>query len=147
MYQRQVFKDRDAVNQNKRRITVLEQNANEIIANIEPVAEEIKEEGTPFNAELMEKFQDSIIQSETDSGEALKIANEAKTQSQEAFNRVVSAQGTKVTKNGELVASFEANEKTDQVEFVELKQRVLTWENSSVMTKIQYDPLTNTFNM
>lgn len=173
MYQRQEFKDRESRNPNKRRITILEQNSNEMIANIEPVAEEIIEEGTQFNAELMGKFQESIIQSETDSGEALKIANEAKAQSQEAYNHVVSVQGTKITENGVFVASFDAdkklnieryntdknaiesqiinfdNSKADKVtvnsEIASVKSRLGSVESTPVMTKIVYDASTNTF--
>ncbi len=147
MYQRQEFKDREAKNPNKRRIIVLEQNANEIIANIEPVAEEITEEGTPFNADLMEKFQESIIQSETDSSEALRIAREAKSQSQESYDHVVSVQGTKVTKNGAFVANFNADEKVDQTDFEAIVRRVAALENSPIMTKIKYDSESDTFTI
>lgn len=173
MYQRQVFKDRDVTNPNKRRITVLEQNANEIIANIEPVAEEVIEEGTPFNADLMEKFQDSIIKSEADSAEALEIANQAKAKSQEAFDHVVAIQGTKITEDGAFVASFDADKKlnvekynndkheiesqinnidnikadkdTTESEIADIKTRLNSVEMTPAMTKIQYDVTTNTF--
>ena len=151
MYQRQEFKDREAKNPNKRRIIVLEQNANEIIANIEPVAEEITEEGTPFNADLMEKFQESIIQSETDSSEALRKANEA-------IDAVQNGQGTSVYVNGEFVPNFNADEKLDvnqynidkeleKNSFEAILQRVAALENSPIMTKIKYDSESDTFTI
>lgn len=149
MYQQEEFKDRKAKNPNKRRITILEQNSNEIIANIEPVAEEIEEEGTVFNAALMNKFQDSIIQSETDSETALRIANEAKAQSQEAYNHVVSMQGTRVTENGSFVANFDADKKVSTETYNsdknELKARLSALETNPLMTMITYDGTTNTF--
>lgn len=138
MYQIQEFKDRVAKNPNKRKITIIEQNSNEIIANIEPVAEEITEQGTPFNAELMNKFQESIIQSETDSGEALKKANEA-------IESVKNGQGTSVYVDGTFIANFDADKKTDNTDFEALKGRVKGLEDSSIMTKILYDTTTNTF--
>lgn len=166
MYEKQEFKDRQSYYPNRRKITILEQNANEMIANIELIAEDIKEEGTALNAQLMQKFQDSIIQSEKDSGNALQIANEAKTKSQEAYDHSVESFGTKVSKNGEFVAQFNADEKTDRTQFDELtqtvdvlqqkvntltqkvdllEQRIEALENNPKITKIQYDATTSTF--
>ncbi len=138
MYQIQEFKDRDAMNPNKRRITILEQNANEIIANIEPVAEEITEEGTPLNADLMKKFQNSIVQSETDSAEALRIAKDVR-------DAVQDGQGTTVFVNGEYAPTFNANLKADKTTTDNIEQRLSTIEAKPVNTKITYDVSTDTF--
>ena len=118
----QVFTNRTGNNLNRRKIKIISQSADEIIADIE-LADEPDEnsEGTVFNAELMNSFKDTINVSEEKAIEAHNAANEALTKANEALQQVVEKQGTKVFVGGEYKSTFDADSKVQKVEFDEFK--------------------------
>jgi len=111
-------------NPNRRKIVIQQQNANEVIADIIPLDEEIIESGTALNAELFNNINKSI-----------KSLNDS----------VVAAQGTRVKVGNSFVAEFNADNKADKSSVDAVKQRVASLESSSLMTKIRFDATTNTF--
>ncbi|MCI8555773.1 MAG: hypothetical protein HFI85_04320 [Clostridia bacterium] len=118
------LKNRVLKNPNRRKIVIQQQNANEVIADIIPLDEEIIESGTALNAELFNNINKSI-----------KSLNDS----------VVAAQGTRVKVGNSFVAEFNADNKADKSSVDAVKQRVASLESSSLMTKIRFDATTNTF--
>lgn len=57
------FKDRESTNPKRKKIKIISQSANEIIADIEN-AEVATQEGTPINAEVMNKLRTAILELE-----------------------------------------------------------------------------------
>lgn len=118
------LKNRVLKNPNRRKIVIQQQNANEVIADIIPLDEEIIESGTALNADLFNNINKSI-----------KSLNDS----------VVAAQGTRVKVGNSFVAEFNADNKADKSSVDAVKQRVASLESSSLMTKIRFDATTNTF--
>ena len=118
------LKNRVLKNPNRRKIVIQQQNANEVIADIIPLDEEITESLTALNAELFNNINKSI-----------KSLNDS----------VVAAQGTRVKVGNSFVAEFNADNKADKSSVDAVKQRVASLESSSLMTKIRFDATTNTF--
>ncbi len=75
-----IFQDRESQYPNRRKITILKQNANEIIADVE-LSDNPKEgkEGTPVNAEMLTEFQSNIINALNTSSDASSNATTALT--------------------------------------------------------------------
>lgn len=135
------FQDRVGEDLKRKRITIISQSADTIIADVEPANLPIQE-GTTINAAIMNKFQDAIAVAETNAIEAkesssnaliaagqanenastslsnsqiaLSTAANAETKALEAFNHITDAQGTKVTIEGEFVSTFNADSKVNQ---------------------------------
>lgn len=78
------FKNRKSQYPNRRKITIVKQNANEMVADI--VADEglIEEAGTAVTAEIMNQIITNVNSSVQESGEAKQTANIAKTTADEA---------------------------------------------------------------
>lgn len=138
------FKDRTGLEStykpNRRRIKIVSQTADEIIADVE-YADNATENGTPINAEKMNKIRTAVINAENNSSQALTTAsianttagnadekadqaltnsqnavttaNQASGKADEALTQVVNMQGTKVKVNGSLVPEFDADTKVD----------------------------------
>lgn len=87
-----IFQDRESENPNRRKITILKQNANEIIADIE-LCDNPKEgkEGTPVNAEMLTEFQNNIIDAINISGNASLNASTALTTANSANEKSTTA--------------------------------------------------------
>jgi len=94
------FKDRQGSNLNRKRISIVSQTPNEIIADITR-ADTPTDEGTPINADTFNDFQQQIDSAKnqsanavTNASSALTVANEAKTTSNNAVNTASSAVDT-----------------------------------------------------
>lgn len=154
------FKDRSgqegSYKPNRRRIKIVNQTADEIIADIE-FADNATESGTPINAEKMNKIRTAVINAENNSSQALTTANNAKsvadqadtkstsalTNSQnavntanianqtasEALSHIVNMQGTKVKVSGNIVSEFDADTKVDVTTF---NNEITNLKNSKV---------------
>ena len=57
------FKDRISANPNRRKLKIISQQSDEILADIE-YAEVATQEGTPINAEVMNKLRSAILELE-----------------------------------------------------------------------------------
>lgn len=78
------FKNRKSQYPNRRKITIVKQSANEMVADI--VADEglVEEAGTAITAEIMNQIITNVNSSVQESGEAKQTANIAKTTADEA---------------------------------------------------------------
>jgi len=92
-----LFKDRQGSNLNRKRISIVSQTPNEIIADITR-ADNPTDEGTPINAGTFNDFQTEIdsantksTKAETNASSALTVATEAKTLSSSATDTANSA--------------------------------------------------------
>ena len=138
------FKDRagqeSTYRPNRRRIKIVSQTADEIIADIE-YADNATENGTPINAEKMNKIRTAVMTAENNSSQAVMAASSANTtagnadtkanqaletsqsaettanqafeKADEALTQGVNMQGTKVKVNGAIVSEFDADTKVD----------------------------------
>ena len=134
------FKNKSVNNPQRKKIKILSQTPDEIIADVD-FAETVEEEGTAITAEIMNSFQTAINNIETtsstaqtQSSQALQIANaastnanqaindvdvldglvqEAKSKAEEALAQVVEKQGSKIYTNGSYVSTFETTDKVD----------------------------------
>lgn len=59
----EAFKDRISANPNRRKLKIISQQSDEILADIE-YAEVATQEGTPINAEVMNKLRSAILELE-----------------------------------------------------------------------------------
>ena len=91
MSNKQIFVDRVSATPNRRKIKIISQTADEIIADIE-MADNPTESGTAINAEMLNNIQDIAY---------------------EALNQVTQKQGTIVQENGAYVNTFYADKKLD----------------------------------
>jgi len=109
------FKDRVSEYPNRRKLNIISQTANTIIADIS-FADQVTEEnkGTPLNAETMNEFNATITRSENNASNALKVANDAKDVANNALTKINENIGTAVTLNGETQITWEANTKLDK---------------------------------
>ena len=78
------FKDREGINLNRKRLTIISQTPTEIIADIER-ADTVTQEGTKINASVFNAFQASIDASTNNANNALSIANSASTTANSAL--------------------------------------------------------------
>ena len=84
------FKNRRSKFPNRRKITILEQNANVIKADIE-FADEPEEQGTPINAEMLNDFKNEIYNAVDTANNAESTANAAQSLSSSANQTASSA--------------------------------------------------------
>lgn len=166
------FKDRISENPNRRKIKIVSQTADEIIADIE-YADNASQEGTPVNAAKLNEIRTAVTNAENNSSQALTTAsgasatagdadakagqaltnsqnavttaNSAYSKADEALTQVVNMQGTKVKVNGSIVSEFDADTKVDVNTYSALSNRVSALETKPIVTKITYDTLTDTF--
>lgn len=136
------FKNRDSQNPNRKKIKIISQFGDTMIADIER-DDGASEVGTPINAEIMNNFQEIIATSEENSISAKLVSEQAKSESAqalakantaeatannasqassvalskatEALTQVVNKQGTIVTVNNEYKANFTNNDIVDIV--------------------------------
>ena len=128
--------------ENRRTIKIYSQTADTIEADILEVDGNVIEPGKAIDADVMNRFQDTIVLAEensvtakstsetarsvaqtadtnanaalTNSQTAIDIANTAKATADEALQQVVEKQGTKVYVAGEYVSTFDADTKLDK---------------------------------
>lgn len=74
-----VFNDRESQNPNRRKLKIVSQGPNEIIADIERADTVIGAEGTPINAKLLNDWNAVINTAESNAANALTKANKAVT--------------------------------------------------------------------
>ena len=136
-------------NPNRRKITIINQSADVMLADSEclPAIEEGEKDGTPINAETMEAFHKVISQADANAKSSFNMTNEvankvAKYLEQSNQNvkkleeQIVCKLGTKVQIGGDFVASFDADTKLD----------VTTFNNKEIIANVSYDSTTDTFN-
>lgn len=166
------FKDRISENPNRRKIKIVSQTADEIIADIE-YADNASQEGTPVNAAKLNEIRTAVTNAENNSSQALTTAsgasatagdadvkagqaltnsqnavttaNNAYSKADEALTQVVNMQGTKVKVNGSIVSEFDADTKVDVNTYSALSNKVSALETKPIVAKITYDTLTDTF--
>ena len=166
------FKDRISTYPNRRKLKIITQTADEIIADVE-YADSASQDGTPVNAAKLNEIRTTVDSANTyatnayntassanttagnadtkagqalsNSQSALTTANNAYSKADEALNQVVNMQGTKVKVNGVIVSEFDSNTKVDVSTYNTLSNRVATIETKPLMTKINYDSTTDTF--
>lgn len=154
MSNNQMFVDRVSDTPNRRKIKIISQTADEIIADIE-MADNATVEGTPITASKMNEWDEIISTAKTKSDTAYTNANdsktdsstallnsttalnqanfalqkseEAKTKANEALSQVVEKQGTKVYVNDECVSMFNSDIKADKIYVDNIKNNL---ENS-----------------
>lgn len=135
------FKNRESQFPNRRKITIIKQSSNEMIADIVPEEGEIRETGTAIKAETMneiitnvnksvkevEEVKKTATSANTTATEAKRESTESKQQSQTALNnsqtalqkvnalesQVVQGLGTIVTIGGQNQQIFNADSKAD----------------------------------
>ncbi len=66
-----LFKNREGINLNRRKLHIVEQSGNEIIADIERVNSGVTQEGTPINAENLNK----LLQKDFSQYEEITVTN------------------------------------------------------------------------
>lgn len=86
-----VFKDRESQNPNRRKLKIVSQGPNEIIADIERADTVTGSEGTPINAKLLNDWNAVISTSENNASNALTKANKAIEDSSAAVSTANSA--------------------------------------------------------
>lgn len=72
-----VFKDRKSQNPNRRKLKIVSQGPNEIIADIERADTNVTEPGTPINAKLLNDWNTAITTAESNASSAVSKANSA----------------------------------------------------------------------
>lgn len=107
------FKDRIAQYPNRRKLKIVTQTDNEIVADIE-LADEASQQGTPITAAVLNEMNNEINANKVNSTTALSTANEAKALAEEAKNSVLQDEGTKVLVGGVSQPSWDADSKLDK---------------------------------
>lgn len=109
-----VFKNRESHFPNRRKIKIISQNANEILADVE-MADEPTEEGTPVTAQILSSWQNAIVESNTIAEAANTTANTAESNSESAIN---TANTANINSNTAVNTANEANTKSDNAVLV-----------------------------
>lgn len=94
-----VFKNRESEFPNRRKLTIVEQQGNEMLVEIERADGNVKEEGTPINAAVLNQWTNTIDESERKSTDALNIVNQANENSENALNKATIAETNSVSAN------------------------------------------------
>ena len=132
-----IFKDRVGQYPNRKKITILEQHANEIIANVElndvPLT---GNEGTPINADVMNKFQDEIIRAGENSDTALNKSTTALSNSETALTKSESA--LEASRTAETNALYAKN-RSDEVYTALANRGTTVMVNATSVTTISFD--------
>lgn len=114
-------------NPNRRKITIINQTANTMEADIEfypPDETEEEKDGTPITAEIMDNFHKVIAQADENAKSSFnmtneianRVANYLEQSNQNVINleqQITESQGTKVMVNNNYVSEFIADEKLD----------------------------------
>ena len=108
MEEKKVFKNRISSTPNRRKIKIINQTADEILADIE-MADNPTEEGTVINAEILNNLQDVAY---------------------DALNQVTNKMGSVVNENGSPVNSFDADKKLNVDQGTANANKVMTTDNS-----------------
>lgn len=82
-----VFKDRRSDNSNRRKLTIIQQQGDEMLVDIERADTNVTEPGTPFNAEVLNNWNNKIDLSDNKSDTAISTANQAITKSDNAISK------------------------------------------------------------
>jgi len=146
------FKNRISTHPNRKKLTIIDQNINELIVDVE-YADQPTEEGSPLNAEVFNEFYESLTNSVNNSNTALNTAQIAITNANEAFNKVVNMMGTTVYVGGSHVSEFNADTKADVIAVnnissavTSLSNRQTNLEQKNIISQVTYDEVTDTFN-
>lgn len=148
------FTNLEGDNLKRRKITIVSQTGNEIIADIDFI-EDVKGSATPITAQIMNDFKKDIALAKSKSGEALESSVEAKTDSadalansntaltkaesaesavNEALTRIIEEGGSVVTKNGQKITPFETTDKLDVKQGAENANKIMvTNENGNIV--------------
>lgn len=106
------IKNRISLNANRRKIKIIEQNANEILADIE-LADSPIEEGTAITASFLNEFQTNLTNICT------STANTALNTANEALNRTIESLGTKIYSNNNLLDTWNCDTKVNVSDIVD----------------------------
>lgn len=110
------FKDRKPTYPGRKKLTILSQTANSMMVDVE-YADEPIHEGTPINAEVMTKFQQGIIDANTNSENAITTANIAKSNSENAVTTSntanINSENAVIVANESKDIAQNSNEKSD----------------------------------
>ena len=80
------FKDRVSENPNRRKLNIISQTPNTIIADIERADTVVGDNvGTPISAAILNEWDSTVAEAKKDSASALVLANSANTTSEEAL--------------------------------------------------------------
>ncbi len=159
------FKDRLSTYPNRRKLKIVSQVGNEMVADVE-FADEPTQQGTPINAETMNKWQQTIVENESKANNAVSTsntanttantaktkaetaistansavttANEAKTIAQDANNRVLSGLGTKVSSGGSEQLTWNSDTKVDKNQGTTNAKKTLTIGDDGNVTPSNY---------
>lgn len=104
--------EREEGSAKKHKITIINQTPNQILADIEYVGE-ILANGTPINAEVMTKFQDTIVKNEQKSNTAIRNAHSAEIVS--SYANLTSKEATDIANEANEIA-LNAIEKAENAE-------------------------------
>ena len=139
-----IFQDRQGLNLNRKKIKIISQAGDEIIADIER-ADSPTVEGTKLNAVIMNQFQKEIDDANTKSNSAV---NTATTASAYANNAVTTANNASTTANDASTTANEAKEKALEVEGKLADRGATIKVNNVTQTEISFtsDPQTQLDN-
>lgn len=87
-----VFKNRQSENPNRRRLTIVEQQGNEMLVDVERADTNVTEEGTPINADVLNQWNNIIDESNSKSTNAVNTATQANTMSNNALSKATTAE-------------------------------------------------------
>ncbi len=87
-----VFRNRQSTNPNRRRLTIIEQQGNEMLVDMSRADTNVTEEGTPLNADVLNQWNRSVDESESRSTNAVNTANQANTKSDNALSKATTAE-------------------------------------------------------
>lgn len=114
-----IFQDRQGSNLNRKKIKIISQAGNEIIADIER-ADSPTIEGTKLNATVMNEFQKEIDNSNTNASNAMNIANSASNNASSAVSTASDAETKSTTALSKAeTAITTANQAKSKADYIE----------------------------
>ncbi len=127
------FTNLEGNNLNRRKITVLKQNGNEILADIE-FAGEVNNEATPITAEIMEEFQSNINNALSKSEDAINQFSKVQKLEEDILRQVEEKLGSVVYEKDVAVPTFNADTKLNVAQGEENVNKVMvTDQNGKVV--------------
>ena len=87
-----VFENRQSEHPNRRRLTIIEQQGNDMIVDIARAETSVSTQGTPLTAEILNNWNDTVNTSKNTADSALTAANEAKEKSENALSKATTAE-------------------------------------------------------
>ena len=143
----QEFSDRKSQYPNRRKLKIITQTADEIIADIE-YADTPSQDGTPINATILNQIAKAAVDAGQKADGAQTTADQAKDTADKAWNHVINEWGTKVEVAGDPVPVFDADLKVDvsnyETDKINLNARLTNLEAKPAVVKVNYDELTDT---